>query len=150
MPWPLIGLAIWFGAGTALVLVGAIAFFRPVPVLANRWRAGGVVVAGLVVAIASLLWRPDGRCGCQLPPVPNILAMKFGVKSLGEGRYAEAKSAFDDLVKDWHSEAIRGAAIYGRALSEEKLGQIAAAQKDLSAAAAYNPSGAIQFKGFGP
>jgi tetratricopeptide (TPR) repeat protein len=146
MPWPLI----WLGAGAALFLIGAIAFFRPVPVLANGWRAGGFVVAGLIVVAASLLWRQDGRCGCQLPPVPNILAMKYGVKSLGEGRYAEAQSAFDELVKDWHSEAIRGAAIYGRALSEEKLGETAAAQKDFAVAAAYNPSGAIQFKGFGP
>jgi tetratricopeptide (TPR) repeat protein len=146
MPWPLI----WLGAGAVLFLVGAIAFFRPVPVLANRWRAAGLVVAGLIVAAAPLVWRQDGWCGCQLPPVPNILAMHFGVKSLGAGRYAEAKSAFDDLVKDWHSEAIRGAAIYGRALSEEKLGEIAAAQKDFAAAAAYNPSGAMQFKGFGP
>jgi len=121
MPWPLI----WLGAG-------------------------GVVVAGLIAAAASLLWWPDGQCGCQLPPVPNILAMKFGVKSLGEGRYAEAKSAFDDLVKDWHSEAIRSAAIYGRALSEAKLGEAMAARKDFAAAAAYDPSSAMQFKGFGP
>jgi hypothetical protein len=140
--WPFIA----FGTGIAIFLAGMVAFFRPLPLLTNRGRAGGAIAAGLVVTVGALLWRSDdGRCGCQLPPIPNILLLQHGAKLMKEAHYAEAKEAFNDVVEDQRSAEIRGAAIYGRALSEQKLGQTAAAQKDFTAATAFDPSGAMQF-----
>jgi hypothetical protein len=65
-----------------------------------------------------------------------------------EGDYAAAKDAFNGVIEDQRSAEIRGAAIYGRALSEKKLGETAAAQNDFTAAADFNPSGATQFYEF--
>jgi hypothetical protein len=135
-----------FGTGIAILLAGLVAFFRPLPLFTNRWRAGGAIAAGLIVTASAILWRPDdGRCGCQLPPIPNILLLEHGAKLMTEGDYAAAKDSFNDVIEDERSAEIRGAAIYGRALSEKKLGETAAAQNDLAAAAAFNPSGATQF-----
>jgi hypothetical protein len=142
MHWPFIA----FGAGVVVLLAGIIGFFRPLPLLANRWCAGGAIAAGLIVTVGALLWRPDdGRCGCQLPPIPNILLLEHGGKLMTEGRYADAKDAFNGVIEDPRSVELRGAAIYGRALSEQKLGETAAAQNDFAAAAAFKPSGAAQF-----
>jgi hypothetical protein len=103
------------------------------------------VVLGTGIA-GALLWRPDdGRCGCQLPPIPNILPLEHGAKLMTEGGYAAAKDAFNGVIEDQRSAEIRGAAIYGRALSEKKLRETAAAQNDFAAAAAFNQSGATQF-----
>jgi hypothetical protein len=145
--WPFIA----FGVGIAILLAGTVAVFRPLPLLTNRGRAGGAIVAGLVVTVSALLARSDdGRCGCQLPPIPNIFLLDRGAKLMAEGHYAEAKEAFNGVIEDPRSAEIRGAAIYGRALSEKKLGESAAAQNDFAAAAAFNPSGASQFNELNP
>jgi hypothetical protein len=145
MHWPFIA----FGAGVVVLLAGIAAFFRPLPLPANRWRAAGAVAAGLIVTVSALLWRSDdGRCGCQLPPIPNILLLEHGAKQMTEGDYAEAKDSFNGVIDDSRSAEIRAAAIYGRALTEKKLGETAAAQSDFAAAAALNPSGAAQFSEF--
>ncbi len=118
------------GTGIAILLAGMVAFFRPLPLLTNRWRAGGVIAAGLIVTVGALFWRlEDGRCGCQLPPIPNILLLEHGAKLMTEAHYAEAKDAFSYVIEDPKSAEIRGAAIYGRALSEKKLGETAAARR---------------------
>lgn len=135
-----------FGVGIAILLAGMVAFFRPLPLLTNRGRGGGAIAAGLIVTARVLLRRPDdGRCGCQLPPIPNILLLEHGAKLMTEGDDAAAKDAFNGVIEDQRSAEIRGAAIYGRALSEKKLGETAAAKNDFTAAVAFNPSGATQF-----
>jgi TolA-binding protein len=136
-------------AGVVIFSAGAVAIFRPMPLLSRRWRAGCVVAIGLIVLTAGIFSKPPGWCGCQLPPIPNIMLFNLGTKLLKQGNYAEAKSAFDDLLHDWKSDAIHPAATYGRALSEEKLGETAAAQKDFATAATFKPSGATQFKQYG-
>jgi hypothetical protein len=134
------------GTGVAILLAGMVAFFRPLPFLTSRWRAGGVVAADLIVSVGAVLWRPEeGRCGCQLPPIPNIILLEYGAKLMTEGNYAAAKDAFNGVIEDQRSAEIHAAAIYGRALSEKKLGETAAAQNDFTAAPAFNPSGAAQF-----
>lgn len=135
--------------GIAIFLAGVVAILRPTPLLARRWRAASSVAAGLILIVVGILLMPVGGCGCQLPPVPNIVLLNAGTKLLNQGDYASARSAFDDLIRDWKSSEIRPAATYGRALSEEKLGETAAAQKDFATAATFKPSGAAQFKEFG-
>jgi tetratricopeptide (TPR) repeat protein len=129
-------------AGAVLLIAGIVGLIRPVRhiALSNRWRAGASTVAGLLIAGAALAAMPGISCGCQLPPVPNAIALQLGAKLLHEGHFAEAKMVFDDLLKDQQSIAYWGEAYYGRALSEQKLGEGGAAQKDFAAAVAADPN----------
>jgi hypothetical protein len=133
----------------AMLVAGGIAMFCPVPLLARRWKAGSIIALSLIMLSLSWVWPKPGWCGCQPAPIPNIVLLDVGRNLMKQGHYAAAKSAFDDLIQDWKSSEIRPAAIYGRALSEQKLGEIAAAQKDFATAATFKPSGAVQFKEFG-
>jgi cytochrome c biogenesis protein CcdA len=54
--------------GLVVALAGLITLVRPMPRfwISNRWRAGLVLAAGLVIAGSGFA---SGRCGCALPPI---------------------------------------------------------------------------------
>src|SRR5262249_36027971 len=87
-------------------------------------------------------------CGCAPRPIPNVLAMTLGVKMLEEGSFGTAQAAFDHLINDGRSFELRPAALYGRGLCKQALGDVDGAKADFAAAAASDPPGAEEFKRF--